>query len=70
MSEPSRMSKGDVQALAALVDLDLPPDGVPALRTSLTEYLDRVATLRSLDPGDREPPVITYEDVDRDEPEG
>ncbi len=61
MADQPLVSKESVRAASRLVDLDLPDDRLDQLVTTLAAYLENLERLRTLNPGDCEPPAITYE---------
>lgn len=61
MPERTRLSNDDVDVVARLANLDLPESRRDQLVTTLSAYLENLDRLRTVDPGDREPPAITYE---------
>lgn len=61
MSDRQRVSPNSVRAASQMIDLELPPDRLDQLVTTLATYLENLDRLRTLNPGDCEPPAITYE---------
>lgn len=61
MADAIRLSRDDVRALARAAAVDLPNDRLNQLVTTLSAYLDNLDRLRRIDPGNAEPPAITYE---------
>lgn len=61
MAETTRLTREDVRSVSRAVSLDLPDDRLDQLVTTLSAFLDNLDRLRQLDPGDCEPPAITYE---------
>ena len=61
MDDDARLSRDDVRSLARLANLDLPDDRLDQLVTTLSSYLAALDRLRQIEPGNSEPPAITYE---------
>lgn len=61
MADNTRLSREDVRSVARAAKLDLPEDRLDQLVTTLSAHLESLERLRQLDPGDCEPPAITYE---------
>lgn len=61
MADDTRVSRDAVRSVARLANLDLPDDRLDQLVTTLSAYLESLDRLREIDPGDCEPPAITYE---------
>lgn len=58
-----------LETLKALLNVDVAPGDRPALQAALAGYLERAAAFRAIDPGAAEPPVITFEREETDEPD-
>jgi pimeloyl-ACP methyl ester carboxylesterase len=55
------VSAEQVRSVAQLAAIDLPPDRLATLTSTLSEFLARSESLHAIEPGDHEPPVITYD---------
>ena len=61
MADGTRATREDVVVVARLANLELPDDRRDQLVTTLSAFLEQLERLGQVDPGDREPPAITYE---------
>ena len=61
MAESARVTPDEIATVARLANLNLPPDRRDQLATTYAAFLDNLERLWELDPGDRDPPAITYE---------
>jgi Asp-tRNA(Asn)/Glu-tRNA(Gln) amidotransferase C subunit len=61
MADATRLTRDDIRAVTRAVTLDLPDDRLDQLVATLSAFQENLKRLRQLDPGDCEPPAITYE---------
>lgn len=61
MADETHLSREDVRSVARLTELDLPDSRLDQLVTTLSAHRELMKRLREIDPGDCEPPAITYE---------
>jgi Asp-tRNA(Asn)/Glu-tRNA(Gln) amidotransferase C subunit len=62
MTNASTFAREQVQALARMNDLDLPPERLDALTRAFSEMMERFRHVRDIDTGESEPPTISYDD--------
>lgn len=61
MSGDLKWPRDDARTLTRMADLTLSEGRLDQLAATLSAHLANFDRLREIDPGDREPPTITYE---------
>lgn len=61
MADLARLSHEDVRSVARMAHLSLLENRLDQLTTTLSAYLDLLERLRHIEPGECEPPAMTYE---------
>ena len=61
MSESPRLSPEQVEAIAEIVGLRLPPERLATLTANLSQFLADFAHVQAIAAGDAEPPVLTFD---------